>query len=576
MKNIKLTILLITISTFILYLGFYLYSEQKIDDSIKKTEPITNQSKDNNLNEIATPTQEPKTSPSINKEENKPEKKSMEDDNYFQKISENTFKNSRKDFLPYHPVKIEKIENSIYYLINGKLYFIDLNSNSNSLLVQIYNNIETDIIDIAYDNNKTLFLLDKSNKIFSYNIKNKKLILYFTPYSFPIEPDPQNISIIFSNNNLYSLDSARNQIWIVNNNKLHPFFKKEPLVWKLTDKDRNITNSYGFYNEKNLFYIAKRNNTIDIYRKDSLVKTIDLKIDSSNYGNLRLYSNSKIKELYIIGGYNNSIYSINKDNGNFIDKYTIKVNNEILPVYDLFIKNNKFYILAGNYLLIRDNLNDFKDNNSSNENIDVLENYLETKSIKNSLIPVNTQNITLPENAGMFPGARRLYRHGVHEGIDFFTASENDIFIDKKTEVLATQRGKIIRIDSNYSELSPTERQKILLRCNKSKNTSQEDADKLKGQQVVIEHENNVISSYSHLSNVANLKVGDDVNQGDVIGYVGNSGTSDGIVKNNNNLHLHFEIHIDDNSKYKSYYLGKNLSIEETIQLYTSILKIKR
>ena len=60
------------------------------------------------------------------------------------------------------------------------------------------------------------------------------------------------------------------------------------------------------------------------------------------------------------------------------------------------------------------------------------------------------------------------------------------------------------------------------------------------GKVITLEHHQRVISLYAHLSKFAkNLKVGDKVKQGEVIGYIGQSGRATG-------PHLHYEIKVDD------------------------------
>lgn len=60
------------------------------------------------------------------------------------------------------------------------------------------------------------------------------------------------------------------------------------------------------------------------------------------------------------------------------------------------------------------------------------------------------------------------------------------------------------------------------------------------GKVITLEHHQRVISLYAHLSKFAkNLKVGDKVKQGEIIGYVGKSGRTTG-------PHLHYEIKVDD------------------------------
>ena len=58
------------------------------------------------------------------------------------------------------------------------------------------------------------------------------------------------------------------------------------------------------------------------------------------------------------------------------------------------------------------------------------------------------------------------------------------------------------------------------------------------GNLIIVEHEDNMSTYYGHLSKY-NVKVGDKIEKGDVIGEVGNTGFSTG-------PHLHFELRVDD------------------------------
>ena len=145
----------------------------------------------------------------------------------------------------------------------------------------------------------------------------------------------------------------------------------------------------------------------------------------------------------------------------------------------------------------------------------------------------------LPEEPELLPGSPREYRGGFHEGIDFPLAFE--------MPVAAAKAGKIIRIDSDYTEWSVDEQiqgEDVGFRLGY---TPEAVLDKLRGRQVWIDHGYGVVSRYAHLQSVELLSVGSIVEQGTVIGRVGNSGTKAG-------PHLHIEIRIGDA------YLGDGLS----------------
>jgi murein DD-endopeptidase MepM/ murein hydrolase activator NlpD len=171
------------------------------------------------------------------------------------------------------------------------------------------------------------------------------------------------------------------------------------------------------------------------------------------------------------------------------------------------------------------------------------------------------------------PGSPRVYRSGIHQGLDFFSASSG-VEIQAGTPVHAVQAGEVIRADHNYRSLSSEEIEKLHRYLQKYQSHSQkplsyeEGLDKLRGRQVWLKHPRGIISKYCHLQSIPdNLQVGEKVFQGEVIGYVGSSGTLDGALNKPYAAHLHFELWYDD------YFVGKDLPSQETRQLLSKILQ---
>ena len=86
----------------------------------------------------------------------------------------------------------------------------------------------------------------------------------------------------------------------------------------------------------------------------------------------------------------------------------------------------------------------------------------------------------------------------------------------------------------------------------------------LLGKSIVIDHGYSItskfrtISVYAHLSKIAeNIVPGTKVEKGMLIGFSGNTGTSDGALRNEKGAHLHWEMHFDDESG--RYFLGQNI-----------------
>lgn len=81
------------------------------------------------------------------------------------------------------------------------------------------------------------------------------------------------------------------------------------------------------------------------------------------------------------------------------------------------------------------------------------------------------------------------------------------------------------------------------------------------GRWILIDHGFGYQTLYGHL-NGFNVKVGDHVKRGNVIGFVGNSGTSTG-------PHLHYEVHKNGEPVNPQYYYFKDLNAKEYEKLVT-------
>jgi len=163
----------------------------------------------------------------------------------------------------------------------------------------------------------------------------------------------------------------------------------------------------------------------------------------------------------------------------------------------------------------------------------------------------------LPSNDGVMPNAPRTYRNGIHEGIDFYDG-DTCVRIARGTEVVAAKDGTVIRADRVYRPVTSAEMERLLTLSAQQGYTGFEVLDRLRGRQVWIDHGGGVVTRYAHLLDVApNVEEGVFVRAGQVIAYVGNSGTPEGINDPNAENHLHFEIRIGDS------YLGQGLPPNE-------------
>jgi murein DD-endopeptidase MepM/ murein hydrolase activator NlpD len=158
----------------------------------------------------------------------------------------------------------------------------------------------------------------------------------------------------------------------------------------------------------------------------------------------------------------------------------------------------------------------------------------------------------LPDLFFRLPGAPRSYRYGVHEGIDFYSAAGQPVTLT--TPVLSVAEGVVVRADTDYHPPDLNEIETMLAHAADVSYTPEGVLDVLRGRQIWIDHGGGLESRYCHLSGVASdLQVGDHVEQGERIGYVGNSGTPASYYDQGSEIHLHLEIRIGQG------YLGQYL-----------------
>jgi murein DD-endopeptidase MepM/ murein hydrolase activator NlpD len=166
----------------------------------------------------------------------------------------------------------------------------------------------------------------------------------------------------------------------------------------------------------------------------------------------------------------------------------------------------------------------------------------------------------LPVGDQLMPNAPRDYRQGTHEGVDFY-AVDNCTAITIDTPVMAAKTGVVIRADFDY--VNPTLQEMNAYLADPTSDTS---FDAFRGRQVWVDHGNGIVTRYCHLNGiVAGLTLGASVNAGDVIAYVGETGTPESLNTPGNQYHLHFELRVGDS------YLGAGLPPQEVRGLYLEL-----
>jgi len=167
--------------------------------------------------------------------------------------------------------------------------------------------------------------------------------------------------------------------------------------------------------------------------------------------------------------------------------------------------------------------------------------------VRGLLIPIEGAEIpTAPE---LLPNSPREYRAGWHEGIDFAA--------DRGTPVRAAAAGTVVRVDRDFVDWDAAALDAALDAAIALGYTPEETLDRIRGRQVWIDHGRQVVTRYAHLDAVADLRVGETVTRGQVIGTVGSSGVEEG------GPHLHFEVRVGED------YLGDWLEGDELVRVIT-------
>ena len=172
----------------------------------------------------------------------------------------------------------------------------------------------------------------------------------------------------------------------------------------------------------------------------------------------------------------------------------------------------------------------------------------------------------LPDRDSLLPGSPRVYRYGIHEGLDLYGGTVG-VDISYGTPALAAADGVVIRADHTFKPMTVPEYGELMAVCIRLHRTPADVLDRLRGRQVWIDHGDGLVTRYVHLSGIPHdVVTGTKVLRGQVIGYAGNSGTSEEAEGGQRGTHLHFEVVLD------GHYLGEGLSLLETRWLLQRLL----
>lgn len=511
-----------------------------------------------------------------------------------------------------YPIDLTISYEGVYVVDSGSLYRGDLSalvsSGGNLTLAAIltpamniggYPVKEVVAVEAA-NTDDAVFVLDKSNDVYRYQISSGEWQLERPQASEYSSPDPLYLNISTYSNRLYVLDPARNQIWRHPPNEYGIGFLPGTLPWQLDPGDPDVSSGIDLTIDTDI-YVLWRDGTIVRHKTQSPHEIARFSLEVANgFSHVQgledspvhpvaIFANVEGAPLYVADPGRRRVVIMDRRNGSLLGQLIAPDNLDFLALHSVAERDGRLYMLAGANLygynlsvgvantvplegqlpllqpLPQPDLNtlhpsDLVPNDPRLPSL--LATYNFTMPIKGAL---------LPDRSAIYPGSRRAYRYGVHQGLDLY-GEDVGVEIEIGTPVYAAGDGVIIRADADYQEMSLTEVSALLAEANARHITSPETLEKLSGRQIWIDHGNGVVTRYLHLSNIAEgIAVAQQVAAGQLIGYVGLSGTPDGIIGNTQFPHLHFEIRIGDEHQY---YLGQWLTVEETRRAFEHIFNV--
>lgn len=404
----------------------------------------------------------------------------------------------------------------------------------------------------------SIIVLDKSGDLYEYSPRSNKWQLFRSNLPFlQGQPDPEFIDLAVAGKTVMLLDPERNQIWQTPGGpaKMNRYLN-DTLPWRIKPGDTYVGDGLSMSSdESSIFIVKKFGNIFKFSTEVGAPGTHQMPFKYTRVAGMRP---SRIltgpgMPLFITERENNRVLVIDKATGR-VAQFLFAKNSDLRG---LIPTSDGFWILNGGRLQQRklaqpDSMKVAFKRHSNDERLDGM------------IIPI--KGVALPRHVGVFPGARRLYRFGIHEGMDFFLDPGSRTKVAMNTQVRAADGGKVLRSDVNFKDMNAAQFNKVMNECYREHRTSDHNEDLFRGCQVWISHGNGIVTRYAHLNKVnPQVKKDQQVARGDLIGFVGVSGTGQNLPGRAKYPHLHFEIWLDGK------YLGWGLTPAETMGVYEDI-----
>ena len=443
-----------------------------------------------------------------------------------------------------------------------------------------------------------VFVLDKSNDIYRYQPSSGQWSLELPLAREYQNPDPFYQNLTTYSERLYLLDPARNQIWRHSDIPIEPEYFASKFPWLLDPGDPDVSSGLDMAIDGNI-YVLSRDGSIGVFSNS--LPLADFSLPSADGRSLvagledapsrpvAMAASADGVTLYVADPGQRRVVALDRRDGRLLRQFMAPDNLDFGYLHAVAEHNDQLLMLAASRLYA----------------IDLSAGITATAPLigqlpllaplpaldRGQLRPADTapndprlpaiiasyrftmplQGALLPDRSAIYPGSRRAYRYGVHEGLDIY-GRDVGVELTVGTPVVAAGDGVILRADVGYQELSPQMLNAMLADAHARHDTPRDALDKLGGRQIWIDHGDGVTTMYAHLASIAEgIVAGQSVRAGQVIGTVGVSGTPDGAAGITQFAHLHFEIRLGDQQQY---YLGQWLSIEETRRAFEQIFRV--
>lgn len=467
--------------------------------------------------------------------------------------------------------RIAAHEDVLYLLGDGGLYRVaraDANAGNpgpEAVLVpgeRIAGRPVQELTDIAIDRKRGLiYALDKAGHVFRYEIATGLKMLAYRATTDPDEPlDPQIVALeVDAAGDPILLDSALGVLWT-------PGQGIETL--DTVNQSRGLTTGVDLASTGGRFYILLQNGTIRVVNadvgsslwRDAEGQKLSLALTVSDHLGIDI--------LYVVDGLRREVTGITPDDGRAVTRHAF-VFPDMGLLRDAAFAGGRLYAVADADLFVYPGPDTGDETTCApsapgTEARPWLYGFDVLGVMHNVAFPLEGE-WTLPPWPRVYPGASRLYRLGVHQGMDLYEFNGPQNF-RVGWPVLAVMDGEVTRSTLAYTELDESTFEAMLAQTEALGETPPDVLTRLAGKQVIIDHGDGVRTVYSHLDEIApGVVTGARVRAGQLIGTVGVTGTQGEVERGTVGPHLHVEIWVNE------YYLGYGITIREAMWWYAQI-----